>query len=82
MISPTTDIGSTADIDALRDHCHAFIEQQIQRSGPSPALAMAKSKTDEMIYWLRADGTRRRASTPPPQPEPDREAAAAPDGRR
>lgn len=77
IISPSTDIGSTANIDEFRDHCRAFIAE-IERGGPSLNLAMAKSKADEMIYWLRADEQRRKASTPPPRSEPDREAAAAP----
>lgn len=38
------------DIDAFRTQCFGFINGQ---SGSSEALAMAKTKADEMVFWLR-----------------------------
>lgn len=38
------------DIDALRDHCRAYLDAL----RPSLQVRMARSKLDEFIYWLRA----------------------------
>jgi hypothetical protein len=37
------------DIDTLKTHCLSFINHQ----GHSEALAMSKTKLEEMILWLR-----------------------------
>lgn len=46
----TTEADRNADIDELRDHCRAFIDQMGHQS---QATAMARTQLDEMIYWLR-----------------------------
>ena len=48
-MSSTAPIIPREDIDELRDHCREFIDQMHQ----SHATAMARTKLDEMIYWLR-----------------------------
>ena len=47
------------DIDALREQCFAFINGQ----GQSEALAYAKTKADEMIFWLRRHRERAHAKS-------------------
>ena len=42
------------DIDELRDHCRAFLDEQSR----STQVALARSKMDEMIFWLRANRSR------------------------
>lgn len=40
------------DIDDLKQRCLAFINSQ-EKGTPSPALAMAKTKLEEMVFWIR-----------------------------
>jgi hypothetical protein len=44
----------TDDIDELRHHCRAFLNAE----RPSTQISLARSKLDEMIYWLRAHRAR------------------------
>ena len=39
----------TDDIDEFRSHCVAFLNAQ----GAGDPLSMARTKMDEMIFWLR-----------------------------
>jgi hypothetical protein len=47
-------IENGVDIDTINEHCLAFIAAR----GRSHALAMAKSKLGEFVFWLRADEAR------------------------
>jgi hypothetical protein len=51
--------GESDDIDILRAHCTAFMVSQ----GKSEALSMAKSKLEEMIFWLRRHRERQQQAT-------------------
>jgi hypothetical protein len=46
-------IGAYPDIDELRDHIQSFLRQERPRH--DQALAVARTKADELIYWLRAN---------------------------
>jgi hypothetical protein len=41
--------GAHPDLDALRDHIRGFLPD-----GTSQAAMMAKSKAEELLFWLRA----------------------------